>query len=113
MKSFREYITEALLEVDKQDINKIYSPYAKPFKELQAVWNKYKRDDILYDKDTRKSMMNQFREIFSRYPENAPLKVFQSSDLKSELAKQAHAVNPITIYVFYMAMGISTHQKRS
>lgn len=105
MKTFREYITEALLEVDKQDINKLYAPFVKPFKEFQAIWNKYSRSEIVNNMAVRKEMMSQFREVFARYPENAPLKVFSSGDLKSELAQKAHAVNPITIYVFLAGKG--------
>jgi predicted XRE-type DNA-binding protein len=106
VKTFREHLlTEALLAVDKQDINKLYAPYAKPFKEFQAVWNKYSDEQIKNNLTIRRDMMLQFREIFSRYPQNAPLKVFSSSDLKSELARKAHAVNPITIYVFLTANG--------
>jgi hypothetical protein len=105
VKTFREYLTERLLEVDKQDINKLYAPFAKPFKEFQSVWSKYNQAQIANNKEVRKEMMAQFREIFSRYPENAPLKVFSSSELKSDSAKKAHAVNPITIYVFLAGKG--------
>jgi hypothetical protein len=105
VKSFREYVTEALLEVDKQDINKLYAPYAKVMKELNGIWKKYGIDSIKYDLKMRRDMMGEFREILNRYPQVAPLDILTSADLKSDLAKKAHALNPVTIYIFLYGEG--------
>jgi len=107
--SFREYIAEALLEVDVRDINMIYAPFAKPFREMQDAWKKSangKFTELTWAELEKWRLEREFREVMNKYGTSGkPLKVFESSQLKSDLAKQAHEVNPVTIYTHLIGDG--------
>ena len=93
MKKFSEYITEALIDVDAADINKIYEPLREPIKELTAILNR----------DPSNISRHDFLEVISQYQSShvpTPLKVISSKELKSKTAKEAHEINPITIKVY-------------
>ena len=109
MISFREYIAEALLDVDAQDINMIYAPFVKPFRELQEVWKKSakgKFTELTWAELDKWRMEREFREVINKYgTSREPLKVFDSSQLKSALAKQAHKLNPLTICTYLIGDG--------
>lgn len=105
MKSFQTYLQEALLDVDVKDIDKIYAPMKKAMKELSNVWKEDGERFLAAGTDTQEAiantMMNKFREIIKKnQPIHGPLKTFDSSQLKSENAQKAHAVNPIKINVW-------------
>lgn len=107
LKSFKTFLVEALLDVDKADIDKIYSPLKVPFKELSDVWKRnferftstngdeYSRNAIA------RTIQRELNEVLTKYqPVYGPLKTFKSSELKSPNAKKAHAINPIEIHVW-------------
>lgn len=108
MITFRDFITEALIDVNAQDINKIYAPYVKPFKEIQAAWDKLtkgKITELSWHELSKWQLEKQFREIINKYETGKPLKVFDSSMLTSKLAKEAHDVNPIKIFTYLIGDG--------
>lgn len=109
MITFRDFITEALLDVDARDINMIYAPFAKPFKEIQNAWKKHtggKITELTWAELGKWRMEREFSEIMNKYGTSGkPLKVFDSSQLKSKLAQQAHAVNPVKIYTHLIGDG--------
>lgn len=112
MKSFRHFITEALLDVDSRDIDMIYAPFVKPCKELQAVWNKHidgKITPTTWDKIDKSRMQQDFREVIARYNLGLPLKVFDSRELQSAVGKQAHATKPIKILTYLFGYWTNTY----
>jgi hypothetical protein len=105
MKSFKEFLTEALIDVDASDINLIYAPMAKPMRELAEVWKRHFKDLTSSDLDLRNlaqtRLQRELNEVRKKYqPVFGPLKVIDSSKLKSENAKKAHAINPVKINVY-------------
>lgn len=102
VKSFRQFLAEALLDVDKTDVDKIYAPLKKVMKELSAVWDKYFTQIVDPNEKAKFSgyASTEFYEILNKYKNAKPIKTFSSSELKSDLAKQAHAINPITINIW-------------
>lgn len=105
MKSFREFLTEALIDVDASDINLIYAPLAKPIKELAEVWKRHFKDLTSGDLDLRnlaqRRIKNELNEVRKKYqPVFGPLKTIDSSKLKSENAKKAHSINPVKIHIY-------------
>lgn len=113
LKSFKTFLTEALIDIDKSDIDKIYAPLKQPMKELTAVWKKhldrYKDSSpgspgrgVGSERDAvARTISRELYEVIQKHaPIFGPLKTIKSSELKSKLAKQAHAVNPIEINVW-------------
>lgn len=107
MKTFAEYLAENLIDVDKSDIDKIYTPLKSVMKDLTAVWDRnFKRLQAAQDTVTRIAISRTFSREFKEAISNAggginqPLKIIKSSELKSENAKIAHAANPIEIWVW-------------
>jgi hypothetical protein len=117
IKSFQKYIQEALLDVDAQDVNKIYAPIKDVMKDLSAVWNRH--IDRFMDASAGSSSPNvpsarsavartisrELHEVIGKYQPiiSNPIKTFDSSQLKSENAKKAHEVNPIKIHVWVVS----------
>lgn len=113
MKSFKHFLTEALIDVDASDINLIYAPMAKPMKELHSVFKKHLdrlldasqgttgRGELSAYEAICRTVERELLEVRSKYqPVYGPLKTIDSSKLKSESAKRAHAINPIKINVW-------------
>lgn len=107
MKSFRCFLTEALIEVDASDINLIYAPLAKPMKELNAVFKEHMKrftsaGDAATERAVARTIQRELLEVLSKYQpaSNNPIKTIDTSKLKSETAKAAHKINPIKIHVW-------------
>lgn len=108
MIGFRQFLTEALIDIDAQDINMIYAPFLKPYKELQAVWKKHTKGNITeltWANLEKWRLEKEFREVINKYDNGTPLKVFDSSQLKSKAAREAHALNPVKIYTYLIGDG--------
>lgn len=120
LKPFKTFLQESLIDVDKSDVDKIYAPLKKPMKELSAVWEKhidrYKNatagspgKGVGSERDAiARTISRELYEVLQKHSQNfvrdprrgALLKTIKSSELKSELAKKAHSVNPIEINVW-------------
>jgi hypothetical protein len=91
MLSFKEYISEALIDISREDINKIYSPISKAIKELSAFLNR----------DPESWQSGESEEIIGKYQNwYKPIKVLNSSILKSKEASLAHELSPVTINLY-------------
>lgn len=109
IKSFRTFLNEALIDVDASDVNKIYAPLKDVIKELTVVWNR--NFDRLLSASTEnkkvvaRTISRELNEVIRNYQPiiKDPIKVIDSSSLKSETAKKAHAVNPIKIHVWLIS----------
>lgn len=98
VKPFKEFLVEKLIDVDKKDIDMIFAPLKKLYKDLQAVW---KQHGTLETEELQK----QFREVMGRHTQSKTHKVaktFYSSQLNSETAKAAHKINPVQIELYYV-----------
>lgn len=88
MHNFKELLTEALIDLDVKDINKVFAPfrhYLDSFSDLLA-----KPVELI---DTR-----DFVELIG--DPRIPIQKFDSSILNSKSAQAAHEVNPITIELY-------------
>ena len=114
---FKNFLNEALIDVDREDVNKIYEPIRKQMKELSGVWDKH-IDRYLKSSagssgpnfESNRSVIARTisRELDEVIKKNQPvfgnpITVIRSSQLKSENAKKAHEVNPIDIYVWLVS----------
>lgn len=100
VQSFKTFLTEALLEVDRADIDKLFAPLKKPLKEMQGAWEGY-------DPKNPEATMVRIREVSYRYWTSnrpTPLATISSGQLKSKICREAHAINPITFYIYFAAM---------
>lgn len=109
MKSFREFLVEALIEIDASDINLVYAPLAKPMREFSEVWKRHSKNLFSGDLDLRKltqeRIQRELTEVKKHYqPVFGPLKTIDSSKLKSPNAKKAHQINPIKIHVYLVGL---------
>jgi endonuclease I len=98
LKPFKEFLSEALIDVDKKDIDMIYAPVKKLYKDLQAVWKKRE----LFSAE---ELQTQFKEVMSRHMTGGAgnhrvLKTFSTGQLSSAAAQEAHKINPIKIKVY-------------
>lgn len=88
MKSFKQFITEKVIEVDKSDIDMIYRPLKVISQDVLKAWQSGNRSVALLD---------AYNKHFLK--PNTLLQI-QSSKLKSPAAKLANEINPITIHVW-------------
>lgn len=98
LKPFKHFLAEALIDVDKKDIDMLFAPVKKLYKDLQAVWKKHGILDS-------EQVQAQFKEVMSRHMTGGAgnhrvLKTFSSGQLSSETAQQAHKINPVKIKVY-------------
>lgn len=114
---FKNFLNEALIDVDREDVNKIYEPIRKQMKELSSVWNRHidrftkaNAGSPAVGFESDRSMIGRTisRELDEIIRKNQPvfgnpITAIKSSQLKSENAKRAHEVNPITIYVWLVS----------
>jgi hypothetical protein len=95
IKRFSQFLSEALIDVDRKDLDMIYAPIKKLYKDLQTIW----KDKSISASEKQK----RFQETMSRHKRGdlfSVVKTFNSSQLKSETAKQANKINPIRIEVY-------------
>lgn len=105
IKPFKEFLVEKLIDVDKKDIDMVFAPLKRLYKDLQAVW---KQHGTL----SRDQLQTKFAEAMGRHAtlgnQYRVIKSFKSSQLKSEAAKAAHEINPIQIDVYnILPQGVS------
>jgi endonuclease I len=98
IKLFKEFLVEKLIDVDKKDIDMVFAPLKRLYKDLQAVWKKH---GVLSVEELEK----QFKEVVSRHVvggsvNHKVIKTFSSGQLSSAAAQQAHKINPIKIKVY-------------
>lgn len=108
MIGFKQFLNEALIDIDAQDINTIYAPFAKPYKELQEIWKKHTKgnlNELTWANLEKWRLEKEFREVINKYDNGTPLKVFDSSQLRSKAAREAHALNPVKIYTYLIGDG--------
>lgn len=92
MKTFRQFLTEKIIEVDTRDIDMIYQPLDPIVKDFQKLLK-------IRDPEERERRIIQYgsKEYNTLYPE--VLARIDSSRLRSVSAKLAHEINPIVIHV--------------
>lgn len=96
VKPFKEFLVEKLIDVDKKDVDMIFAPLKKLYKDLQAVWKNY-------GKLPADEVEKQFKEVMSRHSKGDKHKVVKTiftSQLDSDTAKAAHKINPVKIEVY-------------
>ena len=96
VKPFKQFLVEKLIDVDKKDVDMIFAPLKKLYKDLQAVWKKH--GELPDDEVTK-----QFREVMLRHSKgdiHKVVKTFFTSQLDSDAAKTAHKINPVKIEVY-------------
>lgn len=109
MITFKQFLDEALIDVDRDDINKIFEPIRKPMKEMADVWtNHFDRLMTAASSSAEaktaisRSISRELSEVIKKNQPvlGSPIKTIRSSVLKSNTAKTAHEVNPVSIYVW-------------
>jgi hypothetical protein len=96
VKPFKEFLVEKLIDVDKKDIDMIFAPLKKLYKDLQTVWKNH-------GKLPAEEVEKQFREVMSRHTkgdQHRVVKTFYTTQLDSETAKAANKINPVRIDVY-------------
>lgn len=110
MKSFRQHISEALLPVDRADVDLIFKKLAPVCADLEAAWDVADNPELSTMSDSVKDAAIQaaLSRAMAKHTGSGfvyskkPVAVLSSADLKSELAKKAHEINPIKIEVYYV-----------
>jgi hypothetical protein len=92
MITFDEFLVEALVDISREDINKIYSPLSKFISELAEIIE-------TYPYSWGSGIIDEIISKYSKTP-NLPVKSFNSSVFKSKQAQIAHQSNPITVEVY-------------
>ena len=87
MTSFKEYLTEKVVLIDRRDIDFLYEPFKPLIKEISNAF-------AIKDFDEMQIALKRIGYDFDKFKFTKKL---HSNQLKSEAAKAAHIINPVDI----------------